>query len=648
MSNSSELDKRNECSDLVAFGNCRLDTRNRLLWCDEENVRLPPKAIDLLCLLITRQGDVVTKQEIFDHVWNGSFVEETNLTHNIYLLRKTLSDLGQSDVIKTVPRRGYRFAGEVREPVDAETVIEKYSSTKTVIEIEDEPSIDPKADRSLSVGSGAGLRSPRAIFLIAATALILSAGVFLFSAFNNAETGSESTAIRSIAVLPVRSFSGNNDDEELRLRITDALITRLGNQNEMIVRPTHAVLSFGSGDVDVVEAGRSLKVDAVLDGRIQQEGDRLRVTLQLIRVSSGEHLWSEQFDGHADQILNLQDIIAGKVVSSLRSEGIAQQELASRPTENSEAYEAYLRGRYFWNKRDAPSLYRAIDYFTEAAKLDPNFSEAYSGLADTQHLIFNYNIDVSPEVIAKAKDNLQRALELKPGSPDALITLGTIQMGSDWNWKGAEESLKLAVANAPNSSIAHMRYGALLIRTRRFDEAVKAFERSLDLDPLSITANMNLGMAHFCSKDFEQAELQFRKTLELDENVGGTRWLLSRTLWQSGRKDEAVREIVLSLELDGNRPLAEVVREKAANGDAHEAIRSLLHEWRDNPSGTNPHNMAYLSTYLGDKERAVYWLERSLGERHPWTTWAAAAPEFETLRDEPRYRELLSKIGLAI
>ena len=266
-------------------------------------------------------------------------------------------------------------------------------------------------------------RTARVLFVLG-MGVVLIGGFFMF---RNWSTSTRATAsdIRSIAVLPVKSFSESPDNEELRIRITDALITRLGHLERTAVRPTSAILPFAKSGQNALEIGKQLRADAVIDSRIQQEGDRLRVTVQLIRVSTGEQIWSDQFDGKANEILNLQDLISSKVAHLLTTDGSQQRTLAKRPTENSDAYEAYLNGRYHWTKRDEADLRQAIEYFKTAIELDPNFSEAYTGLADSQNLLFNYNIDSRPEVVAEAKENLHRALELKPDSADALTTLGS-------------------------------------------------------------------------------------------------------------------------------------------------------------------------------------------------------------------------------
>lgn len=632
----------NQTDDLREFGKFRLDAKKRVLWFEDKPVNLALKEIELLCVLTESGGEVFTKNELMNKVWMDSFVEESNLSRHIYVLRKTFKDFGESeDLIQTVPRRGYRFAGEVRKIKTEEIIIEHHTLTQTVIEIQ-EGEKDRQTDRQK--------KSKLGIFLLPATVailLVVLVGGFVFWLYRNSPTETSAAEIKSIAVLPLKSFSPNAENEDLRLRITDALITRLGSINQIAVRPTNSVLPFAGTEQDALEIGKKLQVDAILDGRIQQENERVRVTLQLISVADSRQIWAEQFDGQANRILNLQDAISAKVLQALNPHRQKTLELTTRPTENPEAYEAYLQGRYFSSKRNEEGLYKAIEYFGRAVALDSQFAEAYAGLADTQYLLFDYNIEVKAEIVAQAKENLRRALAIKPELADALITLGSVQMNYDWDWKNAEKSLQQATEFSPNSPTARIRYGALLMRLRRFDESQTQFEQAIALDPLSINGNTNLGMVYFCKKDFAAAERQFRKTLEISDKFGSTHWFLSRCLWQAGRKDEAIKEIIRGLEMDGNEPLARRLAEKGRTGSADDVIRLLLFEWRENPPGTNPHNLAYLSTNVNDREKAVFWLEKSFAEHHPWTTWIIAAPEFETLRGELRVQEILRKMNLA-
>jgi DNA-binding winged helix-turn-helix (wHTH) protein/TolB-like protein/cytochrome c-type biogenesis protein CcmH/NrfG len=627
-------------SALREFGKFRLDLEKKILWLGRDPIGLPLKAVELLCVLVERHGQVVSKDEIWHEVWNDAFLEETNVTHNIYLLRKTFKDHGEPELIKTIPRRGYRFTGEVRQLPDGEIVIERHGLTRTLIEIDHED-------------DNGGARLPKSLLAFATnrpfvTVLTLGLVLLLFGGGfllwdRSARVGSEQR-IRSIAVLPLKSFD-RNDDDSLRLRITDALITRLGGMKAVAVRPTSAVIPFANDDGDPVAIAAKLKTDAVLDGRIQQEGDRVRVTLQLISVRDGRQLWSEQFDGLANHLLELQDDISNKVSGSL-DQPESQQLLAKAPTDIPEAYEAYLKGRYFWAKRDEASLRKALDFFREAVALDPKFSEAYSGIADTQLVLYDQNIEVNSEIISQAKETLHQALLIKPDSAAALSTLGSIQMTYDWDWKDAEESLRLATESDPNSPVIWTRYGGLLMKVGRFDESIAAIQRAVELDPLSLIANVNLGMAYFCKKDFAAADLQFNRTLEINDQFGVTHWMLSRSLWQEARKPEAVNEIIRGLELDGNDDLANRLKETARTSQPEAVINALLYEWRNNPEKTNPHNMAYLSTYVGDKEKAIYWLQRSLNEHHPWTVWVKAAPEFDPLRSDPRFQAIVRQTNL--
>jgi serine/threonine-protein kinase len=632
-------------STLREFGKCRLDLDKKLLWANDEPVQLPLKAAELLCLLVENRGAVVTKDEIWRHVWNDAFVEETNLTHNIYLLRKVLKDLGEEQLIKTIPRRGYRFAGDVRELPTEDVILERHALTKTTIEFQGDNSEAPRSD----IANNSAHRLTGAIFSPWGAVSVLATGALLVAGFfvaRNVSTTTRASAsdIRSLAVLPVRSFSEGENNEELRLRITDALITRLGHMDRTAVRPTSAILPFANSDQSSLEIGKQLQAEAVIDSRIQQEGERLRVTVQLIRVSNGEQIWSDQFDGKTNEILSLQDNISSKVARLLSADGPDVPVLAKRPTENSDAYEAYLDGRYHWTKRNEADLRQAIECFKKAIALDPNFSEAYTGLADTQNLLFNYNIDIRPEVVAEARQNLSRALELKPDSADALDTLGAIQMVYDWDWKAAEESLKAATVAEPNLSIAHMRYGSLLARLGRIPEALVESERGVELDPLSIVGVTNLGLVYFCKKDFADADVQFKKAIDLGDTVGASHWLFARSLWLEGKKDESLKELIRGIELDGNKPLAAKLTAKAKTGPPEDVIRLLLYEWRNDPPGTSAPSNAYLAASIGDRDKAMYWVERSIKEHHAWSTWFYSAPDYEALQDVPRFQEVLRQM----
>ena len=620
-------------NNLREFGKFRLDAEKRVLWFEGKPVTIALKEIELLCVL-TETGELVSKDEIISKIWADSFVEESNLSRHIYRLRKMLAEYGETeDLIETVPKRGYRFAAEIKHSSDShDLIIEKHSITRTVIEeIEVIPNVNflpPKP-----------LKTRYWITFLACFAVLSAAfGYFAYNRKNVIE-------VKSIAVLPLKAYK-NSNDETLPIRITDAVITRLGNSDKIIVRPTNSIVSFTNDDRDAVEIGKKLQTETVLDGRIQQENERLRITCQLINVADGKQIWSGQIDGIATQILTLQDDISLKVLEFLDPNYKKDAELANSPTKNSEAYEAYLQGRYFAAQRTGEGINKSIEFFTKSTELDPNFALAYAGLADSQYLLFNNNFVVNKSIVQTSRENIKKSLLLSPNLVEALTTAGTIEMTFDWDWQKSENSFKQAVASSPNNSLVRLRYGNLLNRVNRLEEAQVQFAKAIELEPLSLTGNAGLGVVYFCKKEFALADKQFYKTLEVNPKYTAARWYLSRSLWLQGRKDEAIKEIFTALNFDGGQELVEKLRKISETKSPEDVFRELLHEWRDNPENTNPHNMAYLSAVLGDKEKAIDWLEKSFEEHHPWTTWIKVNPEFESLKGEPRYQALLQKMNL--
>jgi DNA-binding winged helix-turn-helix (wHTH) protein/TolB-like protein/Tfp pilus assembly protein PilF len=629
-------------NNILDFGNCRLDMSSKLLWSDGEPVALPPKAVELLCVLVEKPGEVVTKEEIWRNVWDDAFVEETNLTHNIYLLRKAFKDLGADGLIQTVPRRGYRFTGKIRGAQDGDLVIVRHALTETIIE---EISDDTEALRLISPQA---VRRYSRIAAVSTVVLVLLAAAWYYRASLSPARALDPEATKTVAVIPLKILSESTDDNAFGLGFTDGLVSRLGNLPFLVVRPASSVKKVADLQADPIEVGRTVKADIVLEGNYQRSEGRIRINVRVLNVADGSQIWSGKFEETETELFKLQDSLSNQVVQSLTSKlSKSDSHMPQTPlTNNKDAYQSYIRGRYFWSKRSGESLYKAIDYLKEATELDPNFSEAYAFLADSQYMLFDYNFEVNPTIVELARDNLRKSLALNPDLPEALTTQGAIQMTYDWNWVNAESSFKRAIQVSPNFATARQRYGAMLIRMGRFSDAEVEFNKAIELDPVSITAITNLGMVYFCKKDFLAAENQFRHALEIDDRFSTAHWLLSRCLWQQGKHDEAVAEIIRGLELDDNSLLARRIEQKDLEGGSDMAIRQLLYDWRENPPGTNPHNLAYLSTYINDKEKAVYWLQRSLQERHPWTLWLRAAPEFESLQGDPRVKEILRQINL--
>lgn len=632
----------NEFNNLRRFGKFRLDAKKKVLWFEGNTVSLTLKEAELLCVLTENSGEVITKDELLNKVWTDSFVEESNLSRHIYRLRKTFEELGESaDLIQTVPRRGYRFTGEIHENGNEELIIEKHSISRTLIE-ELENSAEPNV--KIIPAQSSQTKFPR-YWVPITLCLVLLTTAFGFYFYKPTKSVSNKP-IKSLAVLPVKSHAAKADDEELRWQITDALITKLGGIREISVRPTASVLRFAKSEQSIFEIGKNLEVDAVLDSRIQQEGETIRVTLQLVNIENGEQIWSEVFDGNVNQLLNLQDKISAKVLQSLNQNRQQTLELTQRPTQNDDAYTAYLKGRYFARRSDEKSLRKGIEFYQQAINLDSEFSDAYASLADAQYRLFNIRADLSVANVESAKANIQKALLLKPDGINALLALGFIQYGYDLDWKASEETWKQAIEIAPQVSPLRMRYGMFLLNLRRFDEAKTQIEKAIQLDPTYSANYSHLATIYYCKKDYAKAEELFKKSLELDENWIFAHWHFSRTLWMQGRKAESLKYVVSGLKLEGNQSLAQKVEEKLRTQTPEETTRFLIEEWSKETAASNSLPIATRAILIGDRETALIYLEKSFDEPGPKPTHIASFPEFESLNDEPRFQALVQKLNL--
>ena len=588
------------------FEDFRLDVEKRVLWRNGEIVPVTPKAAEVLLALVEKHGDLLERDDLIERVWKDTFVEEANLNFTISNLRKTFGQNGR-DYIQTVPRRGYRFSPQVTET---------FESTARDVIVEVPPTVadtGQQADQTnVALAEFPHLPEPvknRKRLLYTAAAVTLTILLAFVLRYYLTKPIDVSAAPRTLAVLPLHTLSKEEDESAFGMGMTESLISRLGSLPSLVIRPASSVKKVAEQQTDPLEIGRVMKADAVLDGSYQRADGRIRINVRLLNVADGSQIWSGNFDDNDTELFKLQDSLSSQIAQSLINKLSSHESemLLTRLTNNKDAYESYVRGRYFWNKRTGDSLYKAIDYLKEATELDPNFAEAYACLADAQYMLFDYNFEMSPETVERARGNLQTALSIKPDLPDALTTQAAIQMTHDWNWADAESSLERAIQSAPNFAPARQRYGALLIRMGRLQEAESEFNKAIELDPVSTVAITNIGMVYFCKKDYLSADNQFRRAIEIEDKFSTAHWMLSRSIWQEGRHDEAVSEIVRGLELDGNKLLAQRIEQKALQTNATEAIRLLLYEWRANPPGTNPHNLAYLSTYVDDREKASYW-----------------------------------------
>ena len=648
---------------LYEFGPYRLDTTERRLLRDHEPVPLTPKAFETLLVLVERSGHLVMKEELMNALWPDSFVEEANLTHQIWTLRKTLGTSGNGQsYIETVPRLGYRFVG-AGEPsgADETLVVERHTLTSIITEEEGQTSDrdEPAPTRAKLLPSGGWKRHLSRKWMMAAAVLLLlvvGALVAVYRPWASRSTrkleigAAGQPALRSIAVLPFKAIGGAGDnDEYLSLGLADALITRLGRVREVVVRPTSAVRNYTEVGQDSVEIGRQQGVDAVLVGSYQRAGDRLRLTVQLVRVSDGMTLWSDKFDEKFTDIFSVQDSISERVacdlVTRICGEGAARS--IRQKQINVEAYEAYLRGRYFWNKRTKDGYRKAIQYFNRAIEIDPAYAQAYVGLADATYFLGGDSFKGQREALVRGTALLRKAIEIDETLAEPHATLGLLIQNTDWNLSEAQKEFRRAIELNPNYATAHHWYGESLAFMGRYDEGLAEIRRAQELDPLSLAISSDVAKVHYLGRQYDLAIEQAKKTLEIDSNYTMALVWLAFAYSARGQHEEAVEAFHRIQGLEEDPAWMSYLGYIYGKAGRREEAREMLKRLSEVSKRTYvaPDHIMLIHLGLGNRDETFDWLERSIEERNVSMVALKVSSVFDELRPDPRFEAILRRAG---
>ena len=633
------MDNRN--GHVRTFGKFSLDTRKRVLWCESEPVNLALKEIELLCVLTENSGEVVTKGELLDLLWADAFVEESNLSRHVYVLRKMFKSYGVENLIETIPRRGYRFVGEIGQPaaVRDEFTIERHAvSLTTIEEISDEaaPIVGSSGRRTLSITA-----------MAAVGALLVVTLVVGFAAWREqlqAFSGSPAE-VRSLAILPFVQIDHDSEAEQLGIGLADLLITRLSNLRGITVRPITAVIDVD--DRDPVSAGELLGVDAVLVGTIYRSGDQTRVNARMIKISDGNTIWTGEFERSTSEGMRLQSDLATRLTNALvrNLDDSEKSALAKAYTNNSEAFHLYQRGRFEWNKRNAQGATDAVSLFRLAVETDPEFALAYAGLAE---VVATTNPGEA-EVIAR------KAIELDPELAEAHAALGFIQTFVHRNWAEAEKELARSVDLNPNYAPAHHWYAELLAILGRNADAKIAMHRAVEINPLSHNFLADLGQIYYFNREYKEAEHYCRRALELEPDFLFAHQYLADIYLQTGDFEKAVDAELTAERINGkssiNSParakqdVAEIEKSRmlASQHGKREFLKHLISKSRDK---VFRYYDARRYAALGEKEMTLHLLEKSVEGGAFHTAFVKADPIFDPVRDDARYKLVLQKMNL--
>jgi len=491
-----------------------------------------------------------------------------------------------------------------------------------------------------------GLPGTRNIWVVALLVVLIISGIV--TSLRRVTPAKPATASRSLAILPFRTLAAQTDDQFLALGMADALITRLAQVHGLIVRPTSSVLKYSSA-ADPLVAGREQKVDSVVDGRLQHVGNRIRVSVQLLRVNDGSSIWADHFDERFSDVFALQDAISERVaralVASLTSE--EHERLTRRYTENLEAYQLYLRGRYFWERRTVDSLHKSIDYYQQAMASDPSYALAYSGLADSYNMLGAFSVLSPSEAYPKSKAAAAKALEIDPelGQAEVAKSFATYLYDRDWN--AAERGFKHALEEDPNYGPGHQWYAVCLASRGRFDEARREIRRAVDVDPLSLIINSVVAWIEYLSRNPEAAMAAAKRVIELDPKFPNAHNYLAQAYASLGRYDDAYTEFQTAGGLLGVSYMGYAGFVLARGGHASEA-RALLAQIqeRSRQRYVSPYNEALVRLGLGQKQEAITLLEQAADQHYPWAIHYSVEPVLDSLRSEPRFKLLLRRMGL--
>ncbi len=631
-------------TSVVRFGTYEVSLQSGEVRKAGVKIRVQQQPMKLLEILLERPGEVITREELRGRVWAdesfGDFDQAVNIA--IAKLRSALGDSAENPrYIETLPKRGYRFIADV-SVVDADAQTKKPESAAP-----DLPGTEPGHElqtAGLTVAPKHRLWPTRRITVV--LALVLSLPILAVWLFRS--RGRPPAGIHSLAVLPLDNLSGDASQDYFADGMTDELITDLAQISALRVISRTSVMVYKGARRPLPEIARELNVDAVVEGTVLRSGEQVRITAQLIQTPADRHLWAESYEGDLHDTLALQKKVARAIAEHIRIELTPKEQavLKNAKVVNPEAYEAYLKGRYFWNKRTADGLKRAVDYFDQAIEKDPNYAQAYAGLADSYALLgdWEYGVLAPSEAYPKAKAAAIKALELDNALGEAHTSLAFSLDVFDWDWESAEKEFRRAIELNPGYATAHHWYAWHLSEMGRNSEAIAEMRKAENLDPLSLIISADVAEILLVAHLNDEAIAQSRKTVDMDPNFAIAHYELGQAFVQKHSYNEAIGEFQKAIELSGGSVpcTSNLAYAYAVSNKRNEAVK-ILNDLKTR-STRNPSEIALMYVGLGEKDQAMKWLEKAYAEH--FNPSILLRPAFDPLRSDPRFQNLVRRIGL--
>jgi len=629
-------------NELYEFGDFRLDATRRLLSRGNEPLRLTSKAFETLLVLVRNRVRVMTKDELMKALWPDTFVEEVNLAQNISALRRVLGETPRENLfIATVPGRGYQFVGEVREPVDP--------PEQPITDLE--PGAIPESTREVKpAGESATARSAtrRLNWAWVGIGLAIAIGAGTAGYFLKSRTTVEHGG-HSLAVLPFQPLAGADDPDHLGLGMADAVITKLTNIRQLPVRPTDVAIRYADPKQDPLQAARAMGVDTVLTGKVQKGPDRVRVTVQLVQVDSGRTLWAQTFDESATNIFSVEDSISEKVAEALALHLGSEEKLRLERhyTENIDAYRNYLEGRYEEFTFTPDGMHKAIEHFDRAIAADPGYALAYAGLADAYTTESDWLL-APREALPKADAAARKALAFDANLAEAHGALAHALL-HEWRLDESAREFQTALALNPGSVSTYFAYAEYLASVGRFDDAIGTMKKALMIDPLSPEINAFLAWDYYLKRDYDNCLLTSHNAMQMFPDFWLPHMGSGMCYYMKAQFPESIQSFRKALEINplstySQAGLAMSLAKAGRRAESLQALENLKKMQKD--TYVSPVYVALVYHALHDEQQEFTWLQKGYEDRAEWLLWLRFEPMFDGQREDPRFQELVKKVGV--
>jgi TolB-like protein/DNA-binding winged helix-turn-helix (wHTH) protein/Tfp pilus assembly protein PilF len=650
---------------IVRFGLFEVDLEACELRKKGLRIKLQDQPLHILRVLIERPGEIVSREELRHRLWQpDTFVDfDHSLNTAMMRLREVLGDSSENPrFIETVPRKGYRFVApvhHVRPDTAADSVVAQETNHAGLPPVSESKDLYPIATDETSAPA-TWVRKNLQISLFHAVALV--AALILFTAiassifFRLRPDGIFSSAsakpITSLVVLPMENLSGDKSQEYFADGMTDELIASLARISSIRVLSRTTAMEYKDSHESLGKIARDLGVDAVVEGTVLRSGDRVRITAELIQVSTDRHLWADTYESPLDDVLTLQNRVASAIVDQIRIQLTPQDKtrLASRRLVKPDAYEDFLKGLFYWNKRSREDLLKAIDYFQSAIVKDPQYALAYAGLADCYGIVGAAIVGTVPtiEVAPKAEAAAMKAVELDDSLAETQTALATVQFNYKWDWKAAERGFRRAIELNPNYATAHQRYSLYLTAMGRRSESLLEMERARSLDPLSVSMNFSLGWRLYMAHEYDRAVVQLNDAIEMDPSFVLPHIVLGQTYEQMGDYAKAIAELEKTAIMSHRSTpviaaLGHVYAVAGRPAEAHKILDELQSESRT--GYVSPFYIALVYAGLKDESRTMEWLEKAYADRSNSMVFTDVDPRFDSLRSDPKFQNLLQRMN---